>query len=507
MPIEQNTQTSSFISTGVPGLDDIMAGGLTRDRLYLVEGQPGSGKTTLGLQFLIEGARRGEKVLYITLAENAVELRAVADSHGMSMDGIQIHEVIPDESLLDPKEQYTMFHPSEVELGSTTQEILAAVETLRPSRVVLDSLSELQLLADNALRYRRQVLAYKQFFASRSCTVMMLDDRTASNSDLQVHSIAHAVISLEQVPKEYGADRRRIRVGKYRGVNFRAGLHDYSIQRGGLVVYPRLVASMSRVIARRNQFKCGLPELDNLLGGGVEEGTSTLISGPPGTGKSTLAAQFVSAAVNNGLRAAMFIFEESANNLINRVEGLGLRLAAPLESQQLTVQQIDPAEQPPGEFAHNVCAAVDKGAKVIVIDSLNGYLNATPDERFLTTHLHELLTWLGQRGVVTILVGVHHGLIGGNSTPSVDASYLADNVLLLRYFEADGEVRQAVSAFKKRGGPHERTLRLFSMSSSGIQVGPVLRQFHGVLTGVPTFRGDSDDMAGSDEAGGNSNGG
>ncbi|HZW19816.1 ATPase domain-containing protein [Noviherbaspirillum sp.] len=498
---EQNTETDSLISTGVPGLDEILCGGLTRDRLYLVEGQPGSGKTTFGLQFLVEGAKQGERVLYISLAENAVELRAVAASHGLSMDGIQIHEVIPSESLLDPKEQYTMFHASEVELGSTTQEILAAVEAVRPSRVVLDSLSELQLLADNPLRYRRQVLAYKQYFASRACTVLLLDDRTASNADLQVHSIAHAVISLVQEAKEYGADRRRIRVSKYRGVEFRAGLHDYSIVRGGLVAYPRLVASTSRVTARREQFATGLEELDKLMGGGVEEGTSTLISGPPGTGKSSLAAQFVSAAVARGERAAMFIFEEAANNLINRAEGLGMRLAAALESEQLTIQQIDPAELPPGEFAHSVCAAADRGAKVIVIDSLNGYLSAMPDERFLTTHLHELLTWLGQRGVVTVLVGVHQGLIGGNSVASVDASYLADNVVLLRHYEADGEVRQAVSVFKKRGGPHERTLREFSMSSRGIHVGPVLRQFHGILTGVPTFRDGAQDGTGNGNAG------
>lgn len=488
MRSEQNSNTNSLISTGVPGLDDILCGGLTRERLYLVEGQPGSGKTTFGLQFLVEGVKQGERVLYISLAESAVELRAVAASHGLSMDGIHIHEVIPTESMLDPKEQYTMFHPSEVELGSTTQEILAAVESLKPSRVVLDSLSELQLLADNALRYRRQVLAYKQFFASRSCTVLLLDDRTASNADLQVHSIAHAVITLEQKAQEYGIDRRRIRIGKYRGVNFRAGLHDYAIVHGGLIVYPRLVASTSRVSVHRQQFVSGLAELDKLLGGGVEEGTSTLISGPPGTGKSSLAAQFVSAAVERGERAAMFIFEESANNLVNRTEGLGMKLKQALENGQLTIQQIDPAELPPGEFAHNVCSAAEQGAKVVVIDSLNGYLNATPDERFLTTHLHELLTWLGQRGVVTILVGVHQGIIGGNSTASVDASYLADNVLLLRHYEADGEVRQAVSVFKKRGGPHERTLRAFTMSSKGIRVGPVLRQFHGILTGVPTLR-------------------
>ena len=490
MSIDQNPVTNQLISTGVPGLDTILSGGLTRDRLYLVEGEPGSGKTTLGLQFLVEGVKRGETVLYISLAETAIELRAVAASHGWSTDGIHIHEVIPSESLLDPREQYSMFHPSEVELGTTTQEILSAVETLKPTRVVLDSLSELQLLAGNALRYRRQVLAYKQFFSSRACTVMLLDDRTASSADLQVHSIAHAVITLEQSQKEYGADRRRIRIGKYRGIAFRAGLHDYAIVRGGIVVYPRLTASTSRVITGRNMFSTGLPELDQLLGGGVEEGTSTLISGPPGTGKSSLAAQFVSSAARQGMHAAMFVFEESANNLLNRADGLGMNLSAAANEGKVSIQQIDPAELSPGEFAHAVCKAADiDGARVVVIDSLSGYLQATPDERFLTTHLHELLTYLGQRGVVTILVGVHQSMIGTHMLASVDASYLADNVILLRHFEADGEVRQAVSVFKKRGGPHERTLREFTMSSRGLFVGPTLRQFHGVLSGIPTFKG------------------
>lgn len=490
MPTNQNPETNLLISTGVPGLDTILAGGLTRDRLYLVEGEPGSGKTTLGLQFLVEGVKQGETVLYISLAENAVELRAVAQSHGWSTEGIHIHEVIPSESLLDPREQYSMFHPSEVELGTTTQEILSAVEKLKPARVVLDSLSELQLLAGNALRYRRQVLAYKQFFSSRSCTVILLDDRTASSADLQVHSIAHAVITLEQSPKEYGADRRRIRIGKYRGIAFRGGLHDYAIVRGGIVVFPRLTASASRVTARRPLFSSGLPELDQLLGGGIEEGSSTLISGPPGTGKSSLAAQFVASATRQGKRAAMFVFEESANNLVNRADGLGMNLSQAVAEGRVSIQQIDPAELSPGEFAHAVCQAVDAGeARVVVIDSLSGYLHATPDERFLTTHLHELLTYLGQRGVVTIVVGVHQGMIGTNMQATVDASYLSDNVILLRHFEANGEVRQAVSVFKKRGGPHERTLREFTMSSKGIAVGPALRQFHGVLTGVPTFKG------------------
>lgn len=488
MPADQNTSTNTFISTGVAGLDNILSGGLTRDRLYLIEGEPGSGKTTLGLQYLLEGVRMGERVLYISLAENAVELCAVAASHGWSTEGIHIHEVIPSESMLDPKEQYTMFHPSEVELGTTTQEILSAVEELKPSRVVLDSLSELQLLAGDALRYRRQVLSLKQFFASRACTVLLLDDRTASKEDLQVHSIAHAVISLEQQAKEYGADRRRVRVTKYRGVAFRGGLHDYTILRGGIAVYPRLVAATSRVMIKRPQFATGMAELDVLLGGGIEEGTSTLLSGPPGTGKSSLAAQFVSEAVRQGHRAAMFIFEESANNLLNRTAGLGMDLSGAVDSGKLAIRQIDPAELSPGEFSHAVCGAADAGAKVVVIDSLNGYLQSTPDERYLTTHLHELLTYLGQRGVVTVLVGVHHGIIGTGMQASVDASYLADNVILLRHYEIEGEVRQAISVFKKRGGWHERTLRAFRMSARGLHVGPALRQFHGVLTGVPTYR-------------------
>ncbi|MES2536213.1 MAG: ATPase domain-containing protein [Pseudomonadota bacterium] len=486
MASDQKNVTPGFLSTGISGLDNILSGGLTRDRLYLVEGEPGSGKTTMGLQFLREGARLGEPVMYISLSENEVEVRAVAESHGWSMDGIHIHEVIPSEDILDPKEQYTLFHPSEVEMGNTTQNILAAVEKLKPTRVVLDSLSELQLLAGSSLRYRRQVLAYKQFFATRSCAVMLLDDRAASGADQQVRSIAHAVITLEQSTKDYGSERRRLRIAKYRGVAFRGGMHDYSIVRGGLVVYPRLVASESRVPVGNEQFSSSLPELDLLLGGGLEAGSSTLISGPPGTGKSSLAAQFVSVATKRNLSAAMFLFEESANNLLNRADGMGMDLRTAIDNGKLLMRQIDPAELSPGEFAHAVCQAAESGAKVVVIDSLNGYLNAMPDERFLTIHLHELLTFLGQRGVVTILVGVQQGMLG-TMTTTVDASYLSDNVIMLRYFEAGGEVRQAISVFKKRGSQHERTIREYKMSSDGIHVGPVLRQFHGILTGVPTL--------------------
>ncbi|MEO7888283.1 ATPase domain-containing protein [Polaromonas sp.] len=480
---------ATFLSTGIPGLDTILSGGLVKGRIYLIEGEPGTGKTTTGLQFLLEGIRHGESVVYITLAETAVELQGVAASHGWEVGGIHVEEVLRSESMLSPEAEYTMFHPSEVELGATTQLILSAIDRRKPTRVVIDSLSELQLLADTPLRYRRQVLALKQFFAKRSCTVMLLDDRTAAGIDLQVRSIAHGVITLDQSVKDYGAERRRIRVVKYRGIAFRGGMHDYDIQHGGLCVYPRLVAAESRVMGPRKQLISGLGELDALLGGGLEEGTSTLIAGPPGTGKSSLAAQFVAAAAGRGETSAMFLFEEAANNLLNRADGLGMDIREPYESGLLTIQQVDPAELSPGEFASVVCGAADRGVKIVVIDSINGYLNAMPDERFLATHLHELLTYLGQRGVATILVGVQQGMLGGQMSTTVDASYIADNVVMLRYFEHDGEVRQAVSVFKKRGSLHERTIRQFSMSRKGIQVGEPLRGFRGILTGVPVYIG------------------
>ena len=491
----QNSVTNLFLATGVPGLDSVLAGGLTRDRLYLVEGEPGTGKTTLALQFLNEGARHGEVVLYITLAETAVELRSVAHSHGWNMDGIQVEEIIPNENALDPDQQYTIFHPSEIELGTTTQRIVAAIEKYKPRRVVLDSLSELQLLAESPLRYRRQVLALKQYLTSRSCTTIFLDDRTALSTDLQVRSVAHAVLTLELADQAYGAERRRVRVVKYRGFAFHGGAHDYKIIKGGLHVYPRLVAAGTRVESHRRQLSSGLPELDQLIGGGLEEGMSTLISGPPGTGKSSLAAQFIYAAAQRGEASAMFLFEEARNNLLNRCANLGMDMSGAIDNGLLTVQQIDPAELAPGQFAHAIVQAVERGVRVVVIDSLNGYLNAVPDERFLTIYLHELLTYLGQRGVVSIIVGVQQGMIGTGMTTTVDASYIADNVIMLRYFEAAGEVRQAISVFKKRGSSHERTIRRFQVTRGGIKVGEVLKNFHGILTGVPTYTGDADHPA------------
>jgi circadian clock protein KaiC len=475
-----------LMSSGIEGLDDVLKGGLTPNRMYLVEGVPGSGKTTLGMQFLTAGASRGESVLYVTLSESAEELRDIADSHRWTLDGIHVRELIPSERSLEPDDQYTVFHPSEVELAETTQRLLADIEKLVPTRLVFDSLSELRLLSGNPLRYRRQILALKQFFAGRGCTVILLDDLTATDRDLQVQSIAHGVISLEQSIPEYGSDRRRLRVVKYRGKVFRGGHHDYAIRTGGLDVFPRLVAAEHRRDSKNSVLSSGIPALDALLGGGIEFGTSTLVVGSPGTGKSTLASQFACAAAGKGVKAAMYAFDESVPTLLSRCAGLGIPVGEHLKSGVLTIQPVDPAELSPGEFAHNLRRAVERnGVKLIVIDSLNGYLNATPEERFLTIQLHELLAYLGQKGVATIIVGAHHGLIGTAMVTPVDASYLADSVVLLRYYESNGEVHQAISALKKRGGSHERSIREFKLSSNGIHVGKPLRQFRGVLTGVP----------------------
>lgn len=472
--------------TGVAGLDDVLGGGLEADRLYLLEGAPGAGKTTIAMQFLMQGASRGEAVLYVTLSESMTELQGVARSHGWDLGGVHVRELLPSEEALDPEEQYTVFHPSEVELSQTTLKVLADVDQLKPSRVVFDSLSELRLLAGTSLRYRRQILALKQFFAGRQCTVLLLDDMTATEHDLQVQSIAHAVLRLEQVHSDYGATRRRLIVSKYRGQAYRDGFHDYRIVRGGLHVFPRLVAAEHSAPLKQEKIPSGLLPLDTLLGGGIERGTSTLLVGAPGTGKSSLAMQFAVAAAQRGECAALFIFDESIATLKTRCEGMGMDITPLLDSGHLKLRQVDPAELSPGEFVHEIRLSVTQHrATVVVIDSLNGYLNAMPDERFLIVQLHELLTYLGQAAVATILVGAHHGLIGTQMQMPVDASYLADAVVMLRYFEAHGEVRQAISVVKKRGGAHERTIRSFSLTERGIVIGEPLRNFRGVLTGVP----------------------
>jgi circadian clock protein KaiC len=487
MPVPPSAPAPGIAPTGIAGLDDVLTGGLARNRLFLVEGMPGTGKTTLALQILRAAAARGESVLYVTLSETEEELRAVAASHGWTLDGVTLQELIPSEDSLDPEQQYTLFHASEVELGATIKEILTTVERLNPTCVVFDSLSELRLLAGSALRYRRQILALKQFFARRACTAMLLDDLTATDQDLQTQSIAHGVIRLEQVHPDYGSERRRLRVIKYRGTHFRGGYHDYLIERGGLRVFPRLVAAEHRRVTSRLRLASDVPELDALLGGGLEEGTSTLIVGGAGTGKSTLAAQFATAAAARGQRSALFVFDESPTTLISRCDGLGIGLAAQLDARRVTMQQVDPAELSPGEFVERIREAVRQQVSVVVIDSLNGYLNAMPGERFLTIQLHELLMYLGQQGVATILIAAHHGMIGSQMSTPIDATYLADAVILLRYFEAAGEVRQAISVVKKRGSRHERTIREFKLDDGGIRVGEPLRDFRGILTGVPVY--------------------
>jgi circadian clock protein KaiC len=476
----------AVLSTGVPGLDEVMGGGLTASRLYLLEGEPGAGKTTVALQFLRDGAARGEPVLYITLSETNEELLGVARSHGWDLNGVRVHDMQPAEGALEPDEQYTMFHPSELELSQTTLKILDEVQRLQPTRVVFDSLSELRLLAGSSLRYRRQILALKQFFAGRQCTVLLLDDMTAAEHDLQVQSIAHAVLRLEQRSGDYGATRRRLIVTKYRGRAYRDGYHDYKIARGGLQVFPRLVAAEHLPDFGPCKLPSGSAALDQLLGGGIERGTSTLVVGAPGTGKSSLAVQVALAAVERGETATLYIFDESLATLRTRCEGMGMAVSAAMRSGRLQVRQIDPAEMSPGEFAQTIRESVaTHHASVVVIDSLNGYLNSMPDDRFLIAQLHELLSYLGQSGVATMLVGAQHGLIGTQMQSPVDASYLADAVVMLRYFELEGEVRQAISVVKKRGGAHERTIRAFSMSEHGLRIGEPLRGFRGILTGVP----------------------
>jgi circadian clock protein KaiC len=479
-------------STGSEGLDDILGGGLDPDRMYLYEGRPGTGKTTIALQFLLEGVRRGERALYITLSETPRELALVAKRHGWTLDGIEVFELVPPEVSLDPDRELTILHPAEIELSETTKLVFEKVTTLDPSRVVFDSLSELRLLAQNSLRYRRQVLALKHFFAARRCTVIILDDLSSAETDLQLHSISHGVINLEQLAIDYGAERRRLRVVKMRGINFRGGYHDFTIRTGGLQIFPRLVAAEHHSEFRGELTSSGNSELDKLLGGGLERGTNALFIGSAGVGKSSLALTFALAAAERGESAVYFAFDEGRGTLEARAHTIGLPLDKAVASGRLHLQQIDPAELSPGEFAANVRASVEKdGARIIVIDSLNGYLNAMPDERFLILQMHELLTYLGQKGVLTILVLAQHGLVGPMDTP-LDISYLSDAVVMLRYFEVSGSVRRALSVVKKRSGHHEHTIREFRLSSSGIALGPPLTQFSGIFSGTPVYRGEQE---------------
>ncbi|HEV2719981.1 MAG TPA: ATPase domain-containing protein [Thermoanaerobaculia bacterium] len=481
-------QNEGIAATGIEGLDHILLGGFPRNHLYLLQGDPGVGKTTLGLQFLLEGIRNGETSLYITLSETRDELLAVGRSHHWDMSGIHIYEQFIGEDSLDDEET-TVFYPAEVELGQTIKAFLAEVERVRPDRVVLDSLSEIRLLAQSTLRYRKQILALKQFFSGRKATVLLLDDRTGEVNDMQLQSVPHGVVELERFTPMYGATRRRLQLVKVRGLNFRDGYHDFSITTGGIMIYPRLVAAeYQHGIHEIEPLPSGMRELDEMLGGGVDRGTSTLIMGPAGCGKSALATQYAAAAAARGEKAVLFIFEESLSSLFNRSAALGMPLRELVEAGTVIIHQIDPAQLQPGEFAHLVRQSVEReGARVLVIDSLNGFLNAVPEERFLLLHLHELLSYLGQNSVATILVFAQYGLFGNAMHSVVDVSYLADCVILLRYFEARGTIRKAVSIVKKRSGIHDTAIRDMVLTRGGIKIGEPLANFRGVLSGIPSY--------------------
>lgn len=480
--MKQQEMTRS--KTGIPGFDYIACGGLVANRLYLIDGSPGAGKTTFALQYLLEGVAAGERCLYVTLSETSAELAAGAESHGWSLDGIEVLEVIADD--LDREDELTMVNPSEVELTETTRKVLAAVERVKPARMVLDSLSELRLLAQSSLRYRRQILALKQFFIGRDCTVLMLDDRTAEGPDLQLHSIAHGVIALNFKAPPYGQVRREMQVLKFRGSDFSSGFHDFAIRRGGISVFPRLIAADHSQPFHRALIASGVKLLDTLLGGGIERGTTTLLMGPPGCGKSTIALQYAVAAAQRGDHAIAFMFDETKEALLTRSAGLGLALKEGNATGEVALRQIDPAEMSPGEFAHIVRVAVEQHkARVVVIDSLNGYLNAVPQSSYLIAQLHELLSYLNNHGVATFLVVAQSGMMGSNMTSPVDASYLADSVVMLRYFEYLGRIKKAISVLKKRTGAHEESIRELTFDSSGIHLSEPLLKLRGVLSGIP----------------------
>jgi circadian clock protein KaiC len=475
---------SARITTGVTGLDDILSGGLPANRVYLVQGDPGAGKTTLATQFLLEGVRRGERVLYVTLSETRDELIAGAASHGWSLDGVDIHEMSGSATADGADDENTLYVPGDIELGERMDRLLVEIDRVKPSRIVVDSCTELRLLAQTALRFRRQVLALKADLSKRDCTVLLIENPVNAGGDPLLQSLVHGVIVMEQIQIVYGAERRRLRVNKLRESAFRGGYHDMRIRPEGVVVFPRLVASEHHVSFERELTSSGLEPLDQMLGGGLDRGSSTLILGPAGSGKSALTNQYVSAAAQRGERAAVFTFDEGLGTLYSRAEGLGMPLRRFVEAGKVTVQQVDPAELSPGEFVSVVRDAVEHDkARVVVIDSLNGYLQAMPQEEFLAAQLHELLAYLRQHGVVVIMVVAQHGFIG--VAAPVDVSYLADNVILTRFFEAEGRVRKAISVVKKRAGRHQDTIREFSLGKGGLQVGEPLTRFRGVLNGTP----------------------
>ena len=466
--------------TGVAGLDEVLRGGLPKHQMYFIQGDPGSGKTTLSFQFLLEGVRRGEKSLYVTLSASSRDLARVARSHGWSLDGIDIVEQFqPPEAT-----ETTLFRPAEIELGKRMRAILDEIDARQPDRVVIDSLGEIRLLSDSPLRYRKQLMTLKEFFRDRSITALVLDDRSVAARDSEIQGLAEGVIVLGVSTPTYGNSRRTLEVVKLRGVAFRGGSHDFNIERGGLIVFPRLSAGQHHINPQEGLVRSTIPEMDALVGGGLERGSATMIMGPAGVGKSSLALQFSCSAASAGERVAFFIFEEHRTVFLKRAASIGFDLPALIDAGHLTVQQIDPAEMSPGEFAFAVRSAVEKEqASIVVIDSLNGYFNAMPEEHFLTLHLHELLSYLTDAGVTTMLIVSQHGALGPVSSP-VDVSYLADAVILLRYYETRGAFRRAISVLKKRSSAHEQTVRDYELTTNGVRVGPVLDRFHGILSGM-----------------------
>jgi circadian clock protein KaiC len=492
-----------IVCTGIEGLDEILAGGLPAHRVHLLEGDPGTGKTTLALQFLLEGVARRETCLYVALSESIEELNVVADSHGWSLEGLNVFELIASEGLLKPDEQYTLFHPAEVELSDTMRSVVDQVTRLSPTRVVIDSLAEMRLLAQEPLRYRRQILALKQFFAGRKATVLLIDDRSGNVGDLQVQSIAHGVFRLEQRVADYGAERRRLQIVKLRGVKYKGGFHDFRIDTGGIVVFPRMVAMDHRAQPDVRAVASGLQELDTLLGGGLSTGTTTAIIGPAGIGKTVLATHYATALTRQKQRAAIYLFDERLNTFMHRGRQLGIDLPGMLDQKLLFLEQLDPAQVTPGEFASAIRKRVERDdTRLVLIDSLNGYLNAMQDESAVLVQLHELLTYLNERGVLTILIVAQHGVLGTGTSAPLDVSYLADTLILMRFFEAEGAVRQAISVVKKRTGEHEHTIREFQVTSSGPRVGAPLVNFHGVMTGVPSYTGGAERLLMADDESG-----
>jgi circadian clock protein KaiC len=497
---EQSESSTSRQTTGVAGLDDVLGGGLPSHRLYVVEGEPGSGKTTLALQFLREGVRLGQRTLYVALSETLEELTDVAASHGWTLEGINLIGLDTLSERPEDEASYTVYHPSDVELGETVKRIRTEIERLSPERVALDSVSELKILSQTSARYRREILGLKQFFAGKKCTALLLDDRTTQEGEQHLQSIAHGVVRMEREGREYGTTRRQIHIVKMRGVAFQDGRHDFVIHTGGLELYPRLSATSTLRTTHGGSAESGSSQLDALLGGGLDRGSSTLLLGPAGCGKTTLCSHYVMNALGQGEQVACYLFEESRKTFLSRSAGFGMDFEPYLSSGKLELVEIDIGTLSPGEFSARVRRAVEqKDARFIVIDSLNGYLSGMPSERFLLIHMHELLAFLGHKGVVTLLTIAQHGMLGSSMHTPIDASFLADTVILLRFFEAAGTVRQAISVIKKRRGAHERTLRELKIGPTGMQVGEVLKDFEGVLTGVPRYRGKNTQLLSDQE--------